>query len=138
MNPRRGGFTLIELMIVMLVIGLLAVIAIPFYWQTRERAYFSAMQSDLKNLAQAQEMYYGPNQRYAGAAGSDASAVAGMEYATSQGVGVTVLEANNSGWSASATHAALNGATKKCVMYYGGAAAVAPATSAGLITCTGN
>jgi type IV pilus assembly protein PilA len=138
MKSRRNGFTLIELMIVMLVIGLLAVIAIPFYWQTRERAYFSSMQSDLKNLASAQEMYYGPNRSYAGSAGSDATQVPGLEYNTSQGVGVTIREAANSGWSADATHAALNAATKKCAMYYGGAAAVAPATTAGFITCTGN
>jgi type IV pilus assembly protein PilA len=137
MNPRRSGFTLIELMIVMLVIGLLAVIAIPFYWQTRERAYFSAMQSDLKNLAAAQEQYFGPNQKYAGAAGSDATIVTGMEYVTSKGVGVTVLEATSSGWSAAATHAALDATLKKCVLFYGSAAAVAPATSAGVITCSG-
>lgn len=125
-------------MIVMLVIGLLAVIAIPFYWQTRERAYFSAMQSDLKNLAQAQEMYYGPHQSYAGSAGTDATAVSGMEYASTQGVGVTILEGGVTGWSAEATHAALDAATKKCVMYFGGAAAVAPATTPGHISCTGN
>jgi type IV pilus assembly protein PilA len=55
----RKGFTLIELLIVVVIIGILAAIAIPKFSKTRERAYVSAMKSDLRNLANQQELYFG-------------------------------------------------------------------------------
>ena len=54
----QKGFTLIELLIVVVIIGILAAIAIPKFSSTREKAYFAAMKSDLKNLASQQEIYY--------------------------------------------------------------------------------
>jgi type IV pilus assembly protein PilA len=138
MQPRRSGFTLIELMLVMLVIGLLAVIAIPNYWKTRERAYFTSMKSDLKNLMTMQELYHGNNNlTYGGSAGTSASGVPGLNYATTTGVTVTIRAANATGWSADATHAALDAATEKCALYTGLATALSPATTVGMITCTG-
>ena len=58
------GFTLIELMIVIAIIGILAAIAIPQFSSYRKRAFNSAAQSDLKNTATAQEAYYVDNQAY--------------------------------------------------------------------------
>ena len=58
------GFTLIELLIVVVIIGILAAIAIPKFSATREKAYFAAMKSDLKNLAAQQEIYYADNYSY--------------------------------------------------------------------------
>ncbi|MSR23397.1 MAG: pilin [Gemmatimonadetes bacterium] len=52
----KKGFTLIELLIVVVIIGILAVIAIPKFGQARERAYVSAMQSDMNQLRTAMEM----------------------------------------------------------------------------------
>jgi len=56
MNDR--GFTLIELLLVVVVMGILATIALPRLGQTRERAYVASMQSDLRQLILAQELYY--------------------------------------------------------------------------------
>ena len=53
----RDGFTLIESLMVVVIIGLLAAIAIPKFSGTREKAYFAAMKSDIKNLASRQEIY---------------------------------------------------------------------------------
>src|SRR5688572_7766679 len=58
------GFTLIELLIVVVIIGILAAIAIPKFSATREKAYFAAMKSDLKNLASQQEIYYADHYTY--------------------------------------------------------------------------
>ena len=52
----RNGFTLIELLIVLVIIGILSAIAIPQFSATRERAYFAAMKSDVRNLASQQEL----------------------------------------------------------------------------------
>ena len=58
MRKLRKGFTLIELLIVIVIIGILAAIAIPKFGKTREKAYFKAMQSDLRNMEAQQEIYY--------------------------------------------------------------------------------
>ena len=58
------GFTLIELMIVIAIIGILAAIAIPQFTAYRKRAYDSAARSDLRNAATAQEAYYVDAGRY--------------------------------------------------------------------------
>ena len=62
----QQGFTLIELLIVVVIIGILAAIAIPKFSATREKAYFAAMKSDLKNLASQQEIYYSDEYSYTG------------------------------------------------------------------------
>jgi type IV pilus assembly protein PilA len=63
---RKEGFTLIELMIVIAIIGILAAIAIPQFSAYRTRSYNSAAQSDLRNMATAEEAYYVDNSRYTG------------------------------------------------------------------------
>jgi len=61
------GFTLIELMIVIAIIGILAAIAIPQFSAYRKRSYNSAAQSDVRNIATAQEAYYVDESRYTSA-----------------------------------------------------------------------
>jgi type IV pilus assembly protein PilA len=58
------GFTLIEILIVIAIIGVLAAIAIPQLSAYRIRAYNKAAVSDLKNAAIVQEAYYVENRRY--------------------------------------------------------------------------
>jgi prepilin-type N-terminal cleavage/methylation domain-containing protein len=71
----RKGFTLIELLIVVVIIGILAAVAIPKFANTKEKAYVSAMKSDLKNLATAMEAYAEDND---GAYGVIAAGKAGL------------------------------------------------------------
>ncbi len=134
----RKGFTLIELLVVVAVIAALAMIAMPRYQRSRGRAYFAAMRADLRALSDDQEIYYsGHDFKYGGSAGQDAQAVPGLEFNPSSGVGVTIRESGSTGWSADATHAGLSAATQKCALFYGSAAALPPAGSAGVIACMG-
>ena len=66
MNKKdEKGFTLIELMIVIAIIGILAAIAIPQFSAYRTRSYNSAAQSDVRNVATAEEAYYVDHSSYA-------------------------------------------------------------------------
>jgi prepilin-type N-terminal cleavage/methylation domain-containing protein len=62
---RRKGFTFVELLVVMLLIGALSSMAVPRFRQYKARAYIAAMQSDLGNLKIAQEEYWTEHQKYA-------------------------------------------------------------------------
>ena len=60
----QKGFTLIELMIVIAIIGILAAIAIPQFSAYRKRSYNSSANADLRNAATAQEAYYVDEETY--------------------------------------------------------------------------
>ncbi|MDE3151818.1 MAG: prepilin-type N-terminal cleavage/methylation domain-containing protein [Gemmatimonadota bacterium] len=61
---KREGFTLIELLIVVVIIGILAAIAIPKFAATKDKAYITAMKSDLRNLVTAEEAFFSDSSAY--------------------------------------------------------------------------
>jgi len=64
---RQMGFTLIELMVVVAIVGILAAIAYPAYTQHVLKTHRRAAQACLLELAQWMERYYTNRMTYAGA-----------------------------------------------------------------------
>lgn len=124
---RAGGFTLIELMMVVVIIGLLASVLIPRFANTREKAFMATMKSDLRNLATAEESYFYDYTSYTTSAGALTS------YRPSTGVTITINEATMGGWSATAAHV---NTPRQCYLFVGGAAPVGAATQEGQVACS--
>lgn len=61
---KEEGFTLVELLVVVAIIGILAAIAIPQFSAYRTKAYNSSAMSDLRNFKSAMEAYAYDNQCY--------------------------------------------------------------------------
>jgi len=57
LNNRRGGFTLVEIMIVVAIIALLAAIAVPGFLRARKRSQASRIINDLRLIDSAVDQY---------------------------------------------------------------------------------
>jgi general secretion pathway protein G len=64
--PRRrhGGFTLVELLIVMTLIGILATISVPSYKRSLIKAREAVLMEDLYQMRRATDAFYADNARY--------------------------------------------------------------------------
>lgn len=75
---RRRGFTLVEIMVAVVIIGLLAAMAVPAFQRVRERSQATRMVNDLRQYADAYQRYALENGAWP-PVGGVASAPAGME-----------------------------------------------------------
>jgi type IV pilus assembly protein PilE len=66
--PRRRGFSLLELMITVVIIGILAAVAYPSYMDYVRRGNRSAAQTFMMTIANRQEQYLLTNRSYAATA----------------------------------------------------------------------
>ena len=57
-NRILEGFTLVEILIVVVIIGILATVAIPTYFKYVERGYASDAKVQIKNILQNAELYF--------------------------------------------------------------------------------
>lgn len=112
MSTRRPGFTLVELLVVVVILGVLASIAIGRYGSSKEKAYSAAMRCDLRNLATLQEAYFAEN----GSAYASTTSALGSSYRVSSGVTITLSDVTASGWTATASHIA---SAKTCTISLG-------------------
>jgi type IV pilus assembly protein PilA len=96
------GFTLIELLVVILIIGILAAIAIPVFLRQRQKGYDAQMKSDLRNLANFEEIYLDDTTSYGSATQIEATE---PTVKPSQGITLTVIDyVGANGYCLSAQH----------------------------------
>lgn len=66
LNKSRGGFTLVEIMIVVAIIALLAAIAVPGFLRARKRSQASKIINDLRLIDGAKDQYAIENNKKSG------------------------------------------------------------------------
>ena len=74
-RKREHGFTLVELIIVVIIVGILAAVAIPMYRGATDRAKASECESALGAIRSAMRVYYAEHGTYASASFTDGAQV---------------------------------------------------------------
>jgi len=82
LSKTEKGFTLIELMIVVAIIGILAAIAIPQFASYRVRAFNAAATSDMGTAQQEFEVFFTYNDKYPDAVSTPATGEIGLKGGT--------------------------------------------------------
>ncbi len=126
---KRSGFTLIEIMIVTVIIGILALITVPLVGRAKERAIVSSMMAELRNLQLSQEAFFTKSLEYA------TSIAALTEFEQSADIAIAFQVNGTLGWTAQTAHVAT---TIQCAMFVGRLQAVAPlppATDEAIVEC---
>ena len=93
------GFSLLELLVVVAIIGVLAAIAIPQFVSYRARAVDSQMKSDLKNAALAMDSYFAENKVYP----TSVAAIVSEGFNQTDGVALTIAVPTPSSFTITAT-----------------------------------
>lgn len=110
---RRYGFTIIELLAVMAIIGVLAAVAITKFGDSKRRAFIAAMKSDLHNVGLIAETKFATENTYSTMTAPQGSAGVTLEFSGTE-----------TEWTATARHEALPNVV--CEIRSGGGANAEP------------
>jgi prepilin-type N-terminal cleavage/methylation domain-containing protein len=123
-NPR--GFTLIEILTVLVIIGILAGFAYARFQTSKDKAVIAGMISDLRAIAEEQEAYYFQNRIYT-------TNLVALNAKLSPGNALVINEATAIGWSGTVNNPNVG---QQCYLFAGSAVPVGSATKEGVIDCS--
>lgn len=127
MSRNSEGFTIIELLIVILIIGVLAAIAIPKFGATRDKAALASVRSDVRNAETAEEAYFADAGQY----GTFADLQNSTNFNVSRGTTISITTALT-GYTVNASNSSITTGVTSCAVQVG---AGAPSTVDSHITC---
>jgi len=105
---RKQGFSMIELLIVIVILGILAAVVVPSFLNVKTKGFDSAAKADLRNMIASQENYFSEQQAYtdvtiSAGGGGDLNGDGTEDFRASQGVSLGAT-AYTDGFQITATH----------------------------------
>ncbi len=128
MQRKSDGFTFVEMLVVVTIIGILATLALPRLGAMRSRSQLAAVKSDVRNIESAEEAYFADHGVY----GTDTDLSIANAYNISNGNSITVTATDN-GYTVHATNSSISNGTSSCSVE-AGTDATTPALD-GKMTC---
>lgn len=126
LSATRRGFTIIEMLVVMVVIGILATIAFVRLQAQKDKATIAGMTSDLRATSEEQEAYYFQHQAYS-------PTIDSLNSNPSPGNIVVINEGTASGWSGTISNPKV---AQKCYITIGSAVPVGSSQADRGIDCS--
>src|SRR5438552_17033916 len=137
LQMNRNGFTFIELLIVVVIIGILAAIAIPKFANTNAKAYIAALRYLHSFPTRRSSDLFADSVKYSATTACTTPPTAGAVnfcVTTGNNLGVIGLAAGNGGWGVTITNNNLTTPLVKCAIFIN-TAVLAPAVTEGAPAC---
>ena len=102
MRNAQSGFTLLELLVVLVIVGILTAIAIPQYAAYKKRAFDARARADLYSAALAEEAFFLDSEKYLSCTDNGCTQLPGIARLS---LGVTLaMNGTQSGFTGTAKH----------------------------------